>query len=106
VTDLNPEQVRRIRDGIKASRGPLSLYEDEQFVIALCDSWLAQGEALAAAHKFAGDILLFANDPRVPTVHDFIAVSDEAERIKNLLADAALASLSNSSPTTTAESAP
>jgi hypothetical protein len=47
-TDLNPEQVRKLRTTHASLPRPTA---QSKLIIALCDSWLAQGEALAAAQR-------------------------------------------------------
>ncbi len=46
MTDLNPEQVREWRK--RVDEWPADT-EARRIILALCDSWLAQREALAAA---------------------------------------------------------
>ena len=50
MTDLNPEQVREWRD-LYAAEEPTLPGPRTRRIIALCDSWLARGEALAAAQE-------------------------------------------------------
>jgi hypothetical protein len=70
VTDLNPEQVRRIRQRAYDLTLPPRYDHDSwgggakhvpqlkaESVLALCDSWLAQGEALAAAQEALRDAI-------------------------------------------------
>jgi len=54
VTDLNPEQVRHWITLTRRFSDPLTP-EDWQFITALADSWLAQGEAITRVLRYASE---------------------------------------------------
>jgi hypothetical protein len=77
VTDLNPEQVRRLRAHYAGGTAATALDFD---VVDVCDSWLAQREALAAAQQALGEIRWLHHDDAKTYQQLFVEAARIAER--------------------------